>query len=73
MGVTGAKIEKILKDTGYTGNVETASSMEEAVCKAHALAKEGDIVILSPAAASFDMFKDFEERGEKFVDCVNKL
>lgn len=73
MGVTGAKIEKILKDTGYTGKVETASSMEEAVCKAHALAKEGDTVILSPAAASFDMFKDFEERGEKFVDCVNKL
>ncbi|MBO4501968.1 MAG: UDP-N-acetylmuramoyl-L-alanine--D-glutamate ligase [Clostridia bacterium] len=73
MGVTGPRIEQILKDTGYTGKVETAYSMEEAVAKAHALAKEGDIVILSPAAASFDMFKDFEERGERFVDCVNKL
>lgn len=73
MGVTGSKIEQILKDTGYTGVIERACSMEDAVNKAHSLAKEGDIVILSPAAASFDMFKDFEERGEKFVDCVNGL
>lgn len=73
MGVTGKKIYEILKDTGYTGRIETASSMEEAVNKAHSLAEKGDTVILSPAAASFDMFKDFEERGEKFVECVNGL
>ncbi len=47
--------------------------MEDAVKKAHSLAENGDTVILSPAAASFDMFKDFEERGEKFVECVNGL
>ncbi|MBO7401212.1 MAG: UDP-N-acetylmuramoyl-L-alanine--D-glutamate ligase [Clostridia bacterium] len=73
MGVTGKKIYEILKNTGYTGRIETASSMEEAVNKAHSLAENGDTVILSPAAASFDMFKDFEERGEKFVECVNGL
>ena len=73
MGVTGKKIYEILKNTGYTGRIETASSMEEAVNKAHSLAEKGDTVILSPAAASFDMFKDFEERGEKFVECVNGL
>ena len=73
MGVTGAKIEQILKDTGYSGTVERACSMEDAVNKARSLAKKGDVVILSPAAASFDMFKDFEERGERFVDCVNGL
>ncbi len=73
MGVTGKKIYEILKDTGYTGRIETACSMEDAVKKAHSLAEKGDTVILSPAAASFDMFKDFEERGEKFVECVNGL
>ncbi len=73
MGVTGKKINEILHDTGYTGKIETASSMQEAVEIAHSLAREGDTVILSPAAASFDMFKDFEERGEKFVECVNGL
>lgn len=73
MGVTGKKIYEILKNTGYTGRIETACSMEDAVKKAHSLAENGDTVILSPAAASFDMFKDFEERGEKFVECVNGL
>ncbi len=73
MGVTGAKIDVILKDASYSGIVEHASSMKEAVEKASFLAKDGDIVILSPAAASFDMFKNFEERGEIFVDCVNGL
>jgi UDP-N-acetylmuramoylalanine--D-glutamate ligase len=36
-------------------------------------ALEGDIVVLSPASASFDMFKNFEERGNKFKELVNKL
>ena len=73
MGDTGAKIARILKETGYGGTVKRASGMEDAVKQAHDCAKEGDIVILSPAAASFDMFKDFEERGEKFVQYVNGL
>lgn len=46
---------------------------EEAVRAAASVAKEGDIVILSPASASFDRFKNFEERGETFKKIVNEL
>ena len=41
--------------------------------RAHALAKPGDVVILSPASASFDRFKNFEERGSAFKELVNTL
>ena len=49
------------------------SKIEDAVSKANECAKEGDIVMLCPAATSFDMFTNFEERGNKFKDLVNKL
>jgi UDP-N-acetylmuramoylalanine--D-glutamate ligase len=45
----------------------------EAVKTAKSLAKSGDIVILTPASASFDKFKNFEERGRVFKDIVNKF
>ena len=50
-----------------------ANSMEEAVRKAFELSKPGDTVLLSPGCASFDMFKNFEERGEAFKKAVLKL
>ncbi|KKL10240.1 hypothetical protein LCGC14_2557800, partial [marine sediment metagenome] len=43
------------------------------VQKASRLAKGGDAVVLSPACASFDMFRDFEERGIKFKEAVKAL
>jgi len=46
---------------------------EDAVIKASEAAKEGDIVLLSPACTSFDRFNNFEERGNKFKDIVNRL
>ncbi len=49
------------------------TALEEAVNKAKEVSKKGDIVLFSPASASFDMFKNFEERGNKFKDLVNKL
>ncbi|WP_372778703.1 UDP-N-acetylmuramoyl-L-alanine--D-glutamate ligase [Litorivivens sp.] len=49
------------------------SSMDEAVEAASVLAQSGDAVLLSPACASFDMFRNYEHRGECFVDAVNKL
>lgn len=73
MGHTGEKIKEILEKTGFTGEIKTVSSMDEAVTTAGQLAKAGDIVVLSPAAASFDMFKNFEERGERFAKCVADL
>lgn len=50
-----------------------ASSMEEAVKMASKLAEEGDTVLLSPACASFDLFKNYEDRGTQFKNEVHKL
>ncbi len=50
-----------------------ADTFEEAVAKARGAAGEGDIVTLSPACASFDMFVNFEKRGNAFKEIVNKL
>ena len=49
------------------------NALEEAVEKANEISKKGDVVLFSPASASFDMFKNFAERGNKFKQIVNKL
>lgn len=53
--------------------IEKANSMHEAVQKAHKLAEAGDIVVLSPGAASFNMFKNEFDRGEQFREEVRNL
>jgi UDP-N-acetylmuramoylalanine--D-glutamate ligase len=53
--------------------ISKASSMEEAVATARFLAQPGDVVLLSPACASFDWFKNYEHRGEVFKQLVNNL
>ncbi len=78
-GQTSDKIEKALKDEiERTGNgigipIIRCTSMEEAVKKAYENAVPGDIVLLSPASASFDMYKNFEERGNHFRSLVMQL
>lgn len=52
---------------------EQMNSLDEAVTRAHALAVEGDIVLLAPACASFDQFKNFEARGESFRKTVLQI
>jgi UDP-N-acetylmuramoylalanine--D-glutamate ligase len=52
---------------------ETAHSMDDAVARARRLAKTGDVVLLSPACASFDMFASAEDRGEQFGEAVRAL
>ena len=57
----------------YRTPIERAGSMEEAVGRAAALANPGDVVLLSPACASFDMFDSAEDRGRKFIAAVQAL
>ncbi|MBQ3235720.1 MAG: UDP-N-acetylmuramoyl-L-alanine--D-glutamate ligase [Clostridia bacterium] len=54
-------------------NVTTVKGFENAVKTAYRLSSNGDTVLLSPATSSFDEFKDFEERGDRFVEIVNLL
>ena len=50
-----------------------AKNMDDAVAKAAQFARSGDAVLLSPACASFDMFRNYEHRAEKFVEAVHEL
>lgn len=76
MGATAGKLEEAVKKCdGYHGApvIVRAKNLEDAVEKASALAGEGDIVTLSPACASFDVYPNFEERGHHFKNLVNRL
>lgn len=70
-GATAQKIYEAIKDTGVP--IYNADSLETATLKAKEIAQEGDIVILSPACASFDAFPNFMVRGNKFKEIVNRL
>ncbi|NLI21151.1 MAG: UDP-N-acetylmuramoyl-L-alanine--D-glutamate ligase, partial [Clostridiales bacterium] len=72
MGETADQIARTLKQVGYYA-VTPAYSLEDAVQKARGLAVSGGNVLLSPACASFDMFRDYEQRGEVFKELVNHL
>lgn len=72
IGETGPQIEAALKSCGYD-RIHHAASLKEAVDASRALAVAGGTVLLSPACASFDMFKDYEERGRVFKEIVNQL
>jgi len=68
-GQTADKIIDSAKNQGFT-SFEKVKTLEEAVQNARKTAQEGDCVLLSPACASWDMFKDFEQRGELFKSQV---
>lgn len=70
----GESAERVLSELGHLTSVRLrAESMDEAVSEARRIAKPGDVVLLSPACASFDMFANFEERGDAFKRAVNEL
>ena len=69
----GEAKEKIASTMGKAKQVHFADSMDQAVKAAFKSAAKGDIVLLSPICASFDMFKDYKERGEVFRKAVKEL
>jgi len=73
MGNTAEKIEAALKEIGSSVETVRVSDMEKAVSLAGARAKDGDVVLMSPASASFDKYKNFEERGKHFKKLVCDL
>ena len=77
IGQTADKIEKAVKDEasleGKLLPIYRCNKFEEIVTIAKEVATEGEIVLFSPASASFDLFKNFEERGNYFKELVNNL
>ena len=71
LGVDNTKIHAAFE--GMVGTIVDTSSAEEAVKAAAGLAERGDVVLLSPCCASFDLFTSYEDRGKKFKEAVRNL
>ena len=71
LGADGPRLAAALRTGGVP--VTEAASLREAVDAASGLARPGDVVLLSPACASFDMFDDYEHRGDVFKQLVERL
>ncbi len=70
----GESADKVLREIGTLApDCDLATSMEDAIQKADRIAKRGDAVLLSPACASFDMFENYEDRGDTFRRLVMSL
>ena len=72
LGQTADQIEETVKAKGFD-NVIKVETLKEAVDKCYENAEPGDAVLLSPACASWGMFKNYEERGDMFKEFVNNL
>ena len=77
LGATKEKIkeafDRVIREKGLEISINMVSTLEEAVLKAKELSESNDIVTLSPACASFDMFANFMIRGNRFKEIVNNL
>ena len=71
-GETKEKLQEAAKLAGVPV-IEVVNTLEEATKKAYAISKEDDIILLSPACASWDKFKNFEIRGDEFIQVVENL
>jgi len=73
MVLIGAASDKIAEHLEGAGSMIRAGSMHDAVLKAMENAAGGDVVLLAPACASFDMFDNYEHRGRVFKEVVREL
>lgn len=71
-GETKEKLQEAAKAAGVP-DIEVVNTLEEATKKAYEISKEDDIILLSPACASWDQFKNFEIRGDEFIRVVENL
>ncbi len=69
----GEDADRIANELGNDAPIERATDMSDAVRRAHAAAQTGDIVLLAPACASFDMYNSYEHRGREFKRAVENL
>lgn len=72
-GKAGQKIKNMLQDADYKGNILEYTDMESAFDIVRNMSKNGDVCLLSPAAASYDRYKNFEERGKIFKELAKKF
>lgn len=71
MGVDNSKIHAAF--VGVVGKIIDTATAEDAVKRAYEVSQKGDVVLLSPACASFDLFKNYEDRGQQFKKAVKEL
>lgn len=73
IGNQAPEIQTALEATGFNDFTHGGTDMKQIVAKARATAENGDVVLLSTGCASFDMFKDYKDRGDQFKSAVNDL
>ena len=73
LGTDNAKIHAAFEDMVGSANICDCDSAESAVKAAAGFAEKGDVVLLSPCCASFDLFKNYEDRGRQFKEAVRRL
>jgi len=71
--LVGEAKERMARELGMLTETVMAPTLEEAVLMAHQVAQKGDVVLLSPACSSYDMFRDYKERGKIFKETVKRI
>ncbi len=69
----GAAAGRMARELGGATEIETAGDLEGAVSQAWEAGRPGEVILLSPACSSFDMFRDYEERGRRFKALVERI